>query len=47
MGIASALLQHTDPRVTEKHYNKGASYEAAKRFQDIVIRKLSGDGAPT
>jgi len=40
MGIASALLSHTDPRVTEKHYNKGASIRAAERYQDIV-RKLT------
>ena len=32
MGTASGLLQHTDPRVTEKHYNKGASFEAARSY---------------
>ncbi len=36
MGIASSLLQHTDPRTTEKHYNKGASINATRRYQEII-----------
>jgi len=36
MGIASGLLQHTDPRITEKHYNKGASIAASRRYQAIL-----------
>jgi len=36
MGVASALLQHTDPRITELHYNKGASISATKKFVAIV-----------
>jgi integrase/recombinase XerD len=36
MGIASALLQHTDARTTEKHYNKGAMLTAAAHYQRIV-----------
>ena len=36
MGVASALLQHTDPRTTELHYNKGASTRAAKKYVAIV-----------
>jgi integrase len=36
MGTASGLLQHTDSRVTEKHYNKGASFEAARKFALIL-----------
>lgn len=36
MGLASALLQHTDPRVTEAHYNRGATAEAVRRFHHIV-----------
>jgi integrase len=36
MGIASALLHHSDPRVTEGHYAKGSSFEAAKSFQAIL-----------
>ena len=36
MGIASALLQHVDSRTTEKHYNKGAMFTAAMRYQQII-----------
>jgi len=41
MGIASALLQHTDPRTTEKYYNKGASIGAVRRYQQIVDQLMS------
>jgi integrase len=41
MGIASGLLQHTDSRTTEKHYNKGASIGAVRRYQQIVDRLMS------
>jgi hypothetical protein len=37
MGVASALLQHADPRVTEKHYNKGASFIAVRRYHSILL----------
>ena len=30
--LASALLQHRDPRVTEEHYNRATSIEAGLRF---------------
>ena len=36
MGIACGLLQHTDPRITEKHYNKGATFMAVGRYQQLV-----------
>ena len=36
MGIASALLQHTDQRVTDKHYNRGATVEAVRSFHKIL-----------
>lgn len=36
MEMAAALLPHTDPSVTEKHYNKGAMIEAAKDLQALV-----------
>ena len=39
MGVASGLLQHTDTRVTEKHYNRGASFNAAKQFQRILLEQ--------
>jgi integrase len=41
MGIASGLLQHTDPRTTEKHYNKGAMFIAVRRYQQIVDELVS------
>ena len=37
MGLASALLQHTDPRVTETHYNRGANLEAVREFHRMVM----------
>ena len=36
MGIASGLLQHTDQRSVEKYYNKGASFGAVRRYQQIL-----------
>ncbi len=36
MGIASALLQHTDQRTVDKYYNKGASLDAIRRYQQIL-----------
>jgi integrase len=41
MGIASALLQHTDPRTTEKYYNKGASLDAVRRYQKILDQLMT------
>ncbi|MGF7163035.1 integrase [Rhodoligotrophos appendicifer] len=40
MGLASALLQHTDPRVTEKHYNKGSRRHASAHFAELIARKM-------
>jgi integrase len=45
MGLASALLQHADTRVTEKHYNKGKMVTAARRYQSIV-ENLEAKGPP-
>jgi len=36
MHLASALLQHTDPRTTERHYNFGHSVESSKIFASLV-----------
>lgn len=36
MGLASALLQHRDPRTTEAHYNRGATLEAAEAYSCIL-----------
>jgi integrase len=42
MGIASGLLQHADQRTVEKYYNKGASLDAVRRYQQI-LDQLIGD----
>jgi integrase len=34
--LASALLNHTDPRVTEAHYNRASSVIASQAYTDIV-----------
>jgi integrase len=39
--LASAVLGHTDPRVTEEHYNRATSIEAAKTYAAIIRRHLS------
>jgi len=36
--LASALLNHTDPRITEEHYNRATSIGAAQTYTDIVRR---------
>jgi integrase len=41
MGIASALLQHTDQRTTKKRYNRGAMFSAVGRYQQIVDELMS------
>src|SRR5262249_20161269 len=33
--LASALLDHTDVRITELHYNRASSLSAAGRFREI------------
>jgi integrase len=34
--LASALLNHTDPRVTEEHYNRASSMSASKIYAEIT-----------
>jgi len=34
--LASALLHHTDPAVTEEHYNRASSQSAAQAFADVI-----------
>ena len=34
--LASALLNHTDPRVKEEHYNRASSVSAAKVYARII-----------
>lgn len=34
--LASALLNHTDPRVTEEHYIRSSSITASKAYAEII-----------
>jgi site-specific recombinase XerD len=34
--LGSAVLHHSDPRVTEEHYNRAASLSAAESFQHVI-----------
>ncbi len=34
--LASAVLQHTDRRVTEEHYNRASSADAARQYAEIL-----------
>jgi integrase len=34
--LASALLNHTDPRITEEHYNRASSISAGKIYAEIT-----------
>jgi integrase len=34
--LASAILNHTDPRVTEEHYNRATSISAARIYAEIT-----------
>jgi integrase len=40
--LASGLLQHVDPRVTEAHYNRASSLQAAIRYGEILDEMLCG-----
>jgi len=42
--LASALLQHTDRRVTEEHYTRASSLQAGMRFGTLVahLREEAG-----
>lgn len=35
--LASALLNHTDPRLTEEHYNRTSSLSAGDAYADIIL----------
>lgn len=39
--LASALLGHTDARVTYEHYNRATSINAAKAYAALVKQYLS------
>jgi integrase len=36
--LGSALLHHTDPRVTEQHYNRATSLSAAQAYATVTKR---------
>jgi integrase len=40
--LASALLQHTDPIVTETHYNRASSLQASLRYHEILAEMFRG-----
>jgi integrase len=40
--LASALLNHTDPRVTEEHYNRASSMSASQIYARITAGFLGG-----
>jgi len=41
--LASALLGHKHPQITEEHYNRSSSLSASKRYAEIVQRYASND----
>jgi integrase len=41
--LASALLNHTDPRVTEEHYNRASSLRAAQAYGEIIKGLVTSD----
>jgi integrase len=40
--LASALLNHTDPRVTEEHYNRATSMSAAQSYAALIEEYREG-----
>jgi integrase len=42
--LASGLLQHVDPRVTEAQYNRASSMQAAIRYGEILDEMVRGRG---
>jgi len=41
--LASALLNHTDPRITEEHYNRATSMSAAETYADLIGQYTASD----
>jgi integrase len=44
--LASALLNHTDPRITEEHYNRASSISASKVYAEILVKYLRDWSTP-
>jgi integrase len=40
--LASALLNHTDPRITEEHYNRASSVSAAQSYAALIKEYREG-----
>jgi integrase len=38
--LASALLGHTDPRVTDEHYKRTTSLNAGRLYADLIESDL-------
>jgi len=34
--LASALLNHTDPRITEEHYNRASSIRVTRLYAEVL-----------
>ena len=43
IGLASALLQHSDPKTTERHYNLATSVDSARIFESMITGIASHD----
>jgi integrase len=43
--LASALLGHKHPSVTEEHYNRASSLSAGNRYAALIRQRFCGDGA--
>lgn len=41
IGLASSVLQHSDPRTTEKHYNLARSVQSSRVFGEIISGLLT------
>ena len=41
--LGSALLHHTDPAVTEKHYNRANTLSAAQAYAALIRAIRNGD----
>ena len=46
INLASSLLQHTDPRTTEKHYNLASGVESTRAFEEIISGLMRCDLKP-
>jgi len=42
LALATAILQHTDPRTTQNFYNNGAARIAIGRFHNVLRQIASG-----